>query len=381
MNYQASFKQILKILKDTLSERKDSYKDNFDERLVQSILEQQISCPSIQRRLKEEFLGCGPLYSLVNDTNITEIILNGMHQVFFEKEGQIYHHKDTFLSSWTFENFIHRLLSQSKQALTIEKPFIDGKWGLFRFHIITSPITPDYTHITMRKHAKNSWTLTTLSSYQWAPDSALKIIRKLIQQKMNLLICGSTSSGKTSFLQACLNEIPKNERVISIEDTDELSPANPVSVKLLTRTGISSLPNINTSCLVKQSLRMRPDRIVMGEVRGDEAKDLMLALATGHAGSMGTIHASSHKQALARLELLAKGNTSWSSYSIQELIYLSIQVVIVLEKNHLKRQLKSIHQITGLEETGFLFETLFQRDSNLTQPIFTNRRWGLRHQT
>ena len=176
---------------------------------------------------------------------------------------------------------------------------------------------------------------------------------------------GPTSSGKTSVLNACLQELPKKERIVTIEDASEIVLPNPVSLKLLTQTAPeSALALIGQNELVKQSLRLRPDRIVMGEVRGEEAKDLLLALASGHRGSIGTLHSETHKQALWKLETLTQiGAPQWQSATIQKLLFASLQGVVVVSRTQNLRLLKGIYRITGLEPTGFLFESFFERNN------------------
>ena len=353
----------------------------FSEEKIKEVLNKECLNPILQKRLYEEFLGSGPIHSLVEDAGITEIILDGKSRIFYEKDHQLLHHPDQFLSKWTFDNFIHQLCLSSKSTPSLESPFANGKWKNFRVHIISPPLVKDHPHITLRRHPKESWTFEKLKKQQWASDGAIQLIQEMIQKKLNILIVGPTSCGKTSVLNACLQSLPHNERAVIIEDTDELICPNAVSVKLLTRPEKCVNP-IDQSILVQQSLRMRPDRLVMGEVRGAEAKDLIMALATGHRGSMGTLHADHHKQALLRLELLIQSsNVHWSSESIKGLIHLGIQMMILVNKNGHQRYLSGIYQITGLEKTGFLFECLFQRDTKLPKSDFTHWRRSFRHQT
>ena len=371
------FLKILDDLKNFSSIKTDQ--PRFSEEHILQILHQKNLSEEIKTRLKEEFLGSGPLAPLLQDFLITEIIIDGEKNIFFEKEGRLYPHKDSFLSAWTFENFVHRIV---KKTPDLKTPYLDGKWGSFRVHIASTPITQKNHHITLRRHPKESWSFSKLLEKNWASQEAINILKNLIQQKMNILIAGPTSSGKTSVLNACLHHLDSQERVVSIEDTDELILANPFSVKLLTRLPSSHLPAVDQSILVQQSLRMRPDRIVMGEVRGSEAKDLLMALATGHSGSMGTHHANHHKQALLRLELLIQtGNPSWSSEAVRHLILLGIQIIIILHKENGIRKLKNIYQITGLEKTGFLFDPLFQTKAKLGQSPLINGGRGGGHQT
>lgn len=363
---QKEFSKILKMLQSFYTKENIEDSESFPKKVEEILLKE---CPNeiIRKRLFAEFTGCGPLISLIHDSSITEIIINGKENIFYEKNGQLYPHNDRFLSQWTFSNFIHQLCP--KNHPTLNYPYANGRWNQFRVHIITPPLTQNESHITLRKHPTETWTFQKLLENKWAPQGVLELIRKIIKHQMNILIVGATSSGKTSVLNCCLQEIEQEERVILIEDTDELSIPNLCSLKLLTRT-TEHLPQIDQAQLVKQSLRMRPDRLVMGEVRGSEAKDLILALATGHQGSLGTIHAEHHKQALIRLELLVQSaNLNWERNSIRSLIQMGIHFIFVLKRKQ-KRYLDGIYQISGLESTGFLFETLFHHKSQILKTDF-----------
>ena len=378
MDIQKEFEKIVSLIGNI--QFQDKSKSHFNSEKIKEIIIKNCS-EEYRERIIEEFIGCGPLYSLMDQPLITEIIINGKDQIIYEQQGTFYLHKDCFLSKWTFENFIHGLCLNSKMSPNVNVPYANGKWKSFRVHIVISPLTQQSYHITLRKHSQTAWTLEKLIEHKWAPESTIDLIKEIIKKKFNILIAGSTSSGKTTFLNALLCSIHSNERVVSIEDTDELIVPNHFSVKLLTRTH-SSLPSVDQSDLVQQSLRMRPDRIVMGEVRGAEAKDLIMALATGHEGSIGTIHASNHKQALIRLELLAQSaKLDWTPQAIQKMIHLGVQIVFMLKREKGQRVLQGIYQITGLESTGFLFEPLFQRDSKLRQPLLTYNRRSVGHRT
>ncbi len=374
MSLLKEFSKILKILETSFQDSR------FGTEPVKKILEKHCSS-EFKKRIYEEFLGSGPLEPLLKNPLITEIILDGRQRIFYEKNGSLHTYFDQFLSQWTFENFVQRICLPSKISPTLQSPFGDGKWNQFRVHIISPPLTPSSYHITLRKHPEEIWTLKKLQEKRWAPDTAIHILQDIIKQKLNILIVGPTSSGKTSVLNAFLQEMPSEERAVIIEDTDELVKPNKFSVKLLTRN-TPSLPLIDQTTLLQQSLRMRPDRIIMGEVRGSEAKDLIMALATGHEGSMGTLHAHHYKQALLRLELLVQSSRlNWSADSIRSLIHLGLQIIVLVKKEIHERKLQGIYQITGLEKTGFLFEPLFKRKTKLSQPKLIHHRRSLGHQT
>ena len=323
------------------------------------------SAPSHQKRIADELCGFGPLEPLLNDERVNEIIVNNRRHIAFEKEGVLRLLPDEFLSFLTFNNIVEKICSEARLSVHLKKPFAEGKWRGFRAHIIRPPLVQKDFHLILRKHPENVWTFKALEESGWAPPSAIAALKKLVREKANFLITGGTGCGKTSVLNACLQELPENERVVIIEDADEIRPPNPVSVKLLTQTAHDSARAfVDQELLVKQSLRLRPDRLVMGEVRGAEAKDLLLALSSGHRGSLGTVHAETCRQALWKMEILTQsGAPKWRSDTVRKLIFSALQGVVALERRGPLRLLKGIWRVTGLEETGFLFESLYDRDS------------------
>ena len=364
-NLFKEFENILYLFQNSLLNKDLSInpqQEKTKDKIIQKIINENSSQDNKQRILSE-FSSFGPLDSLLDEPDINEIIINGKDHIFYEKYGKIEPWEDSFLSTVTFHNIVEKIGTQAKITVNLKKPFNEGKWGPFRVHILCPPIVKEDFHLCLRRHPKNHWTFEKLEKQNWAPSSAVEIVQQFIHEKLNFLIVGSTSSGKTSVLNACLQEIRTQERVLSIEDTDEIILPNKASTKLLSQTDPeSSKALIKQEDLVQQSLRLRPDRIVMGEVRGGEAKDLLLALATGHKGSIGTLHGNSHKQALWKLETLAQiGAPQWQSSTIKKLIFSSLNGLIVLEKREGMRLLKGIYKITALEPSGFLFGTLFER--------------------
>ena len=327
---------------------------------MQDILQEKAP-PQYHARLMEEIFGLGPLSSLIKDPSVSEIIVNGKEHIFYEQKGRLCSWSGLFLSDLTFYNFVQGVLEETGMVLSLKQPFVDGEWRGWRVHIAQKPLVNQKFHLSFRRHPKNPWTLNRLQKQGWAPKQAIDIIETLLRERSNILIVGPTSSGKTSVLNACLQALPVTERIVSIEDSSELLLPNSFSTKLLTRTGSEgTLSSIDQSELVRQSLRMRPDRIVVGEARGAEAKDLLMALATGHSGSLGTLHAKEHKQALWRLEMLVQmGAPSWNTHTIRQMIVLSIDHLMVLGRHMGERTLMSIYKLAGVEQTGFLFEPLW----------------------
>jgi pilus assembly protein CpaF len=316
---------------------------------------------SEQKRIFEEFLGNGPISSYLEDDQINEIIILSYDLVWIEKNGKLEKADDHFLSPLTYQQFVERLCQNSGLKLDLEYPCANGSYNGFRIQIVGENLTQGSNLICLRKHPKSPWTLDKLFQNHWCQDFQLEIIKKIIYLKKNFLVVGGTSTGKTSFLNACLNLLSENERVVLIEDTSELNIPNQVSNKLITRFDAQNiLPNIDQSELIRQSLRLRPDRLVVGEVRGGEAKDLLMALSTGHEGSFGSLHANSAAQALIRLEMLVQlGAPNWGLHAIRNLISLSLDYVFVLEKKPgCGRRLQAIYRLVSLEQTGFLLEKI-----------------------
>lgn len=328
---------------------------------VRRLLERSCSQSPAETRARifEEYFGSGPLEPLLADPHITEVIVNGGDSIWYERNGRLERSADVFLSELTFRNFIARLSREAGIQATLDCPFADGVWRGSRVHLIIPPASGDQAVLTLRRHPQSPWTLASLGESGWASESALKVLRSLVLERKNFLIIGGTGTGKTSALNACLNEVGPAERALIIEDTAELHVPNTASSKLLTRRDVQGLlKEIDQGELVRQALRMRPDRVVMGEIRGGEAKDLLMAFATGHSGCMGTLHADSARQALLRLEMLIQlGAPQWSLHAVRTLIWLSLHAIVVIGRLQTgERRLEGIYRIASLEEIGFLIE-------------------------
>lgn len=313
-----------------------------------------------RERIESEFYADGPLDSLLRDERVTEILINGPRRIWFERDGSWSRLEDEFLSLTTFKNWVQRLSNEAGIGVDLDQAFGNGRWRDFRVHLACAPIVSCDFHISLRRHATTRWTLDRLAGFGWADARDLLTLKALVRAQDNVLIVGPTGCGKTSVLSACLGELDVGERVILIEDTDELPLPNESSSKLLTRQDLrGTLKSYDLTDLLKQSLRMRPQRLVIGEVRGGEAKDLMMALATGHRGSFGTLHARDAKQALLRLEMLIQmGAPQWNTHAIRQLIALSLDHIVVCGFEGSQRRLNGIFRLASLETCGFLLEPL-----------------------
>ena len=315
----------------------------------------------LQARVTAEFQSWGPLNALIDDEDISEILVNGPFAIWYEKKGQLSQHPDQFYSELSYRNCLERLTQASKTHITIERPCADGKFMDFRLSLIGHDLTQANVHFSLRRHPKNPWTFEKMAAGGWCNITHVEQFRKIIEERKSFLVVGGTGAGKTSILNSFLNLLSPQERVVVIEDTPEIALPNSASMKLLTREDPQGiLPSVDQTQLVKRSLRLRPDRLVMGEVRGSEAKDFLMALATGHSGSFGTLHAQDAHQALIRLEMLIQmGAPQWNLEAIRRLIQLSLDYIVVAEKNSFgQRRLKGIYRISSLEPQGFLLDSL-----------------------
>lgn len=314
---------------------------------------------SIRTRIEKELFGWGPLEDILNDESVSEILINGSQSIWYEKAGQLYPFSDQFLSRHSFRNITEKICQKAGINLTIESPIGDGSFSDFRVSAIKDDISRQGTHLSLRRHPKNPWNFQRLLAEKWCDSQDLSLFEKLIEEKSNFLIVGATSSGKTSIINSFLGLTKPNERVLVIEDSSEIALPNSASMKLLTRPeSQGNMNEINQAHLVKAALRLRPDRIVMGEIRAHEAKDFLMAVATGHNGSFGSLHAQDPHQALIRLEMLVQmGAPQWNINAIRKLIRLSLDYILVTERTRDgQRKFKSCYRICSLEENGFLIE-------------------------
>lgn len=312
-----------------------------------------------QQEIINELFGWGPLTDLIHRQDIFDILIQGPQHIYFETESGMKKLKKEFACDRSFQTFIDKLINESELLINHKSPFANGKWKDFRLHMMIPPASQHIT-ITLRKHRLKQWPLTDLLAHGFLTPKQYEHIQWIIAERKNTLIIGPTGSGKTTFLNSLLKELSDTERSIIIEDTDELLAPSPLSAKLLSRELCpNSLTPYSMEDLLKQALRMRPDRLVIGEVRGSEAKDLLQALATGHSGSLGTLHARSAHQALLRLEMLIQmGAPQWSLHSIRQLIQMSVDYLIVLKEDRQSKGILDICKMGSHEKFGLLLESL-----------------------
>jgi pilus assembly protein CpaF len=307
-----------------------------------------------QQRILNELEQLGPIQFYLDDPDITEILVNQSDQVIFEKNGALFLAEDFFFNRETYHECIERLCQMCGSYINKEKSFIETQLGHFRLTIVYGDLSRGHHLLSIRKQSPRLMTLEQFHQKNWCSDNELSLLKHIVARKENFIVVGGTSSGKTTVLQAMIGEISNTCRSVIIEDTQELRTANNLSVSLLTRTDFTNSKNsISMTDLLKRALRLRPDRLIVGEIRGGEATDLLMALSTGHEGSFGSLHAKNHAEALIRLEMLIQmGAPQWQQDSIRKLIGLTIKYIIVVKKEKSRRFLDGIYKLSSVEFNG-----------------------------
>ncbi len=316
--------------------------------------------PQIKQRVLDEFQNLGPIKSLIEEQpRLTEILIQKTGEIFFLAGQGWEKHWDRFFSEKSFEIFVQKIEECVLRTPDYNIPFADGVWNDFRVHISRPPLCPQGPEVSLRK--KSSVDLS-VDDFDINPDQKDKI-QKLVTSHKNIMIFGPTGSGKTSFLKSLFEFLQPLERCVILEDTPEIHAPNKVSTQLYTRPKtLKHLQSFSYQDLIKESLRMKPDRLILGELRGMEAKDYLLALSTGHEGALSTLHASDPKEALYRLEMLVQmGAPQWPLTSIRRLLHLSLDGLLQVKFCETKGQpvFKNYHKVCGLGPEGLFLETGF----------------------
>lgn len=300
----------------------------------------------ISKSVYSSIRGFGLLDSIINDDDVTEIMINGPKNIFIEKNGQLMKLDSEFESQRRLEDIIQRIVSLAGREVNQSNPIVDTRLpDGSRVNVVLPPIALCGPTVTIRKFSKEPMTIERLIQYGSITEEIADILKILVEAKYNIFVSGGTGSGKTTFLNALSNYIPKDERVITIEDSAELQIKGIENlVSLETRNANSSgSGEITIRDLIKSSLRMRPERIVVGEVRGGEAIDMLQAMNTGHDGSLSTGHANSSVDMLSRLEtMVLQGSEGLPLDAIRQQIASAVDIIIHLSRlrDHSRRTME-----------------------------------------
>ena len=328
---------------------------------------------SIIRLVYSSIRGFGLLDTIMADDTITEVMINGPDNIFIEQNGRVHKLDKKFESTRRLEDVIQRIVGLAGREVTQAEPICDTRLpDGSRVNVVLPPIALCGPTVTIRKFSKSPMTMEMLFKYGSLTPDVADILRVLVEAKYNIFISGGTGSGKTTFLNALSNYIPKDERIITIEDSAELQITGIENlVSLETRNAnASGAGQITIRDLIKSSLRMRPERIVVGEVRGGEALDMLQAMNTGHDGSLSTGHANSTEDMLSRLEtMVLQGAEGIPLDAIRQQIASALDIIIHLSRLRDKsRKTMEITEVVGYSDGKILLNPLFvfEEDENST---------------
>ncbi len=337
-----------------------------DENLMYLSISDRIN---IAKRLFNSIRGFGILNSIMEDEDVTEIMINGYNNIFIEKKGKIHRCEESFESEEKLNDLIQRIVGKAGREVNQANPIVDTRLpDGSRVNVVLSPISLRGATVTIRKFSKNPMTIEKLIEHKSITEEVAKLLENLVKAKYNIFISGGTGSGKTTFLNALSNFIPKDERLITIEDSAELQIVGIENlVSLETRnSNTTGVGELTIRDLIKSALRMRPERIVVGEVRGKEALDMLQAMNTGHDGSLSTGHANSSLDMLSRLEtMVLTGSEGLPLNAVRKQIASSIDIIIHLSRMRDKtRRVVEISEICGLENDEVKLNTLYEFKEN-----------------
>lgn len=323
-----------------------------------------LSRQKIIKLIIDEVLGLGPLETLLADPSISDILVNNFDNIFVERFGKLEKVPVTFYDNRHLLNIIDRIVSRVGRRIDESSPMVDARLqDGSRINAIIPPLALDGPCLSIRRFAVDKLTAEQLIAYGSMSEEMGLFIQAIILGKLNVLISGGTGSGKTTLLNILSGYIPENERIITIEDSAELQLQQPHTVRLETRiANIEGKGEVLQRDLVKNSLRMRPDRIVIGEVRGAEAIDMLAAMNTGHEGSLTTLHANTPRDAVGRMEnMVCMAGFDIPIKNIRAQIASAINVVIQLQRHEDGcRRITSVQEINGMEGDIITMSEIFK---------------------
>ena len=326
------------------------------------------------------------LQELIEDEEVTEILVNGPKHIFYEKNGEMKEYGYCFSSEEKLQHVIQQIVGKHNRVVNFASPIVDTRLeDGSRVNVVLAPVSLDGSAVSIRKFAQKPLDMGYLIEQGSITEEAAQFLKMLVQSRYNLFISGGTSSGKTTFLNALSGYISPEERIITIEDSAELKLQGIKNcVRLETRTAnMEGIKPITARELIHTALRMRPDRIIVGECRGEEALDMLQAMNTGHDGSLSTGHANSTKDMLSRLETMVLMGSDLPLTAVRQQIASGIDVLIHLERdsNHVRRVVE-ITEIVGFWEGEIQVKVLYKYEKSLEcKAEFSGRGKGKHEKT
>jgi pilus assembly protein CpaF len=317
----------------------------------------------IVESVEDEMLGLGPIQQYLRDPDVSDILVNGAKEVYIERYGKLEKTETTFRDDQHVMQIIERIVSQIGRHIDESSPMVDARLhDGSRVNAIIPPLAIDGPTLSIRRFGVRTIEMQDLLSFGTLTEPMAELLQGIVRARINILISGGTGSGKTTLLNAMSAFIPHDERIVTIEDSAELQLLQPHVVRLETRPpNIEGRGTVTQRDLVRNALRMRPDRIILGEVRGDEAMDMMQAMNTGHDGSLTTLHANSTRDALTRLEtLVLLAGHQIPDKAIREHVASALEVLVHVSRlSDGSRRVTNISEIVGMEGEVITTQDIF----------------------
>jgi len=343
----------------------------MQQRIVDIYAQTHLNLPEDVRKqifeqVLDDLLGYGPIQALLDDPEVTEIMVNGPKKVYVERGGQLSKSEVVFDDDAHVVQVIERIILPLGRRIEPDSPTVDARLpDGSRVNAVIPPVAIDGPSITIRKFRKDQLKMEELIGYGSLTDSTAQFLRACVLARLNIVISGGTGSGKTTFLNVLSGFIPENERIITIEDAAELQLQQDHVMRMETKTAnVDGAGAVTIRDLVRNSLRMRPDRILVGEVRGGEALDMLQAMNTGHDGSLTTIHANSPRDAVGRLEtLVLMAGMELPLKVVRQQI--SAAVDLIVQQSRLRdgqRKITAITEVAGMEGETVIMTDIFKFD-------------------